>query len=174
MGPSSKSMDLWGRKLRLETIAFFIPLNICSHKFEMALRVNSGSLVSLKESFRWRPSNSLIGKGVASPIARVGGSSFHNLQPLWPMPSPTTRHKGAHTRTHFGRLEKARQRWELICVGICTTLEGHHSRPHLHHATFQWRGPFNGEDLRAPLRPELQLELDWQEEMAVLTKGKYS
>src|SRR5579859_6938305 len=26
-------------------------------------------------------------------------------------------------------------------LSICTTLEGHHSRPHLHHATFQWRGP---------------------------------
>lgn len=34
--------------------------------------------------------------------------------------------------------------------------------------------PFNGEDLRAPLKPELQLELAWQEDMAAFTKEKYS
>jgi len=34
--------------------------------------------------------------------------------------------------------------------------------------------PFNGEDLRAPLKPELQLELDWEEEMAAFTKEKYT
>ena len=34
--------------------------------------------------------------------------------------------------------------------------------------------PFNGEDLRAPLKLELQLELAWQEDMAAFTKEKYS
>jgi len=34
--------------------------------------------------------------------------------------------------------------------------------------------PFNGEDLRAPLTPELQLELAWQEDMATFTKERYS
>jgi len=34
--------------------------------------------------------------------------------------------------------------------------------------------PFNGQDLCAPLKPKLQLELDWQEEMVALTKEKYS
>jgi hypothetical protein len=34
--------------------------------------------------------------------------------------------------------------------------------------------PFNGEDLQAPLPPELQLELAWQEDMATFTKERYS
>jgi len=34
--------------------------------------------------------------------------------------------------------------------------------------------PFNGEDLRAPLAPELEIELAWQEDMAKATKDKYS
>ena len=33
---------------------------------------------------------------------------------------------------------------------------------------------FNGEDLRSPLTPELELELKWQEDMAILTKERYS
>ena len=34
--------------------------------------------------------------------------------------------------------------------------------------------PFNGEDIRTPLTPELQLELAWQEDMATITKERYS
>jgi hypothetical protein len=33
---------------------------------------------------------------------------------------------------------------------------------------------FNGDDLPAPLTPELQLELAWQEDMATFTKERYS
>src|SRR5436189_2366641 len=98
MGPLSNSMDLSGRELRLEMIVSFIPHNTCWCKFEMALRVNSGSLVSFKGLFRWRLSNLHIEKGVARPIARAGGSSFHSLQPLWHMRSLTTRHKAVLTQ----------------------------------------------------------------------------
>ena len=33
---------------------------------------------------------------------------------------------------------------------------------------------FNGEDLRAPLPPELEAELKWEEDMAVFTKERYT
>src|SRR5271155_2283070 len=49
-GASSNSMDLSGIKSRLETIASLIPLNTCWCNFEMALRVSSDSLVSVKAS----------------------------------------------------------------------------------------------------------------------------